>query len=109
LIAYLLTIGLSAVYWIPALANQDWMSMEEMQTSKLLSNNNFLVLPDLIIPGRRQKLFAIQEFVCLLIASLAIGVVMLLGTGRMQIEALFLALIAFATVVMMLPISLLRT
>ena len=79
--------------------------MEEMQTSKLLSNNNFLVLPDLVIPGRRQKLFAIQEFVCLLIASQAIAVVMLLGTGRMQIEAIFLALIAFATVVMMLPIS----
>ena len=105
LIAYLLTIGLSAVYWIPALANQDWVSMEEMKTSKLLYNNNFLVLPDLIIPGGLQELFTIQEFVCLLIASLAIGVVMLLGTSRMQIEAIFLALIAFATVVMMLPIS----
>ena len=105
LIAYLLTIGLSAVYWIPALANQDWVSMEEMKTSKLLYDNNFLVFPYLINPGGIQKLFAIQEFICLIIVSLAIAVVMFLGTSRMRIEAIFLGLVAFASVAMMLPIS----
>ena len=79
--------------------------MEEMKTSKLLYDNNFLVFPDIINPGGIQKLFAIQEFICLIIVSLAIAVVMFLGTSRMRIEAIFLGLVAFASVAMMLPIS----
>jgi len=103
--AYLLMIGLSAVYWLPALTTQNWVSMEEMRTSKLLYSNNFLSLPVLNSPGALKQLFAIQEFISLLIISLAIAIVMRLGRKRLQIEALYLGLIGYASVAMMLPAS----
>ena len=104
-IAYALMIGLSAVYWLPALTTQDWASMEEMRTSKLIYSNNFLTLPIFNSPGAFKKLFAIQEFPSLLIISLGIAIVMWLGSKRLQIEAIYLGLVGYASAAMMLPPS----
>jgi hypothetical protein len=44
-VSTLLMAGLSAIYWVPAIRTQDWVSMNEMNTAKLFYGNNFLTLP----------------------------------------------------------------
>jgi hypothetical protein len=103
--SYLLMAGLSAVYWIPAIATQDWVSMEEMKTSSLLYSNNFLSLSPSKGLRALQQLISVPEYLSLVVIGLATAIVVWLNATRLRLETLYFALVGVASVVMMLPAS----
>lgn len=71
LLAIILAVGLSAIYWLPALMTQEYVSMQSMFSGMFHYTNNFLLTGP--IYGHSKAFWRYLTFVTVLLSSLAYG------------------------------------
>jgi hypothetical protein len=107
-VAIILAFGLSAVYWLPAMATQDWVSMQAMRNGYFYYANNFL-FEGPIIGGDDVRQFAKviehSTILSLVLASVAWAVVKTNPISRLRIHADFSFVVAGVSMFLMLPFS----
>lgn len=104
--AITLGVGLSAIYWIPAMTTQKYISMEYMFTGMFYYANNFLISGPEV--GHSHQFWRYLSFISILTGTLAYGAWLF---GRMQShltirkEANYWMLVVILSIFMMLPFS----
>ncbi len=71
LIAIMLAVGLSAIYWVPAMTTQDNVSMQSMFSGMFNYTNNFLLSGP--IYGHSKTFWRYLTFITVLMSTLAYG------------------------------------
>jgi hypothetical protein len=102
--AYVLAAGLSAIYWLPAITTQEWVSMEGMSTGEFHYSNHFLFEGSNRYKNFR-KLIEITTIYSLLTGFLAWLITLLLGRKPMKKEARFHGSVTLAALFLMLSPS----
>jgi hypothetical protein len=98
--AYLLAAGLSAIYWLPAIATQKWVSVEGMSTGYFHYSNHFLFEG----PHKHENFRVLIEktsLYALLTGFLAWSSTLLLGMKPMKKEASFQGVVMLAVLFLM--------
>lgn len=106
LIAIMLAVGLSAIYWVPAMTTQDNVSMQSMFSGMFNYTNNFLLSGP--IYGHSKTFWRYLTFITVLMSTLAYGAWLF---SRMQThliirrETNYWIVVVFLSLFMTLPFS----
>jgi len=106
LIATMLAVGLSAIYWVPAMTTQDNVSMQSMFSGMFNYTNNFLLSGP--IYGHSKTFWRYLTFITVLMSTLAYGAWLF---SRMQThliirrETNYWIVVVFLSLFMTLPFS----
>jgi hypothetical protein len=71
LLAIVLSVGLSAIYWVPAMMTQEYISMKSMFSGMFYYSNNFLLTGP--VYGHSKSFWRYLTFITVLLSSLAYG------------------------------------